>query len=159
MFEQTQQFTQWYIWLPLLALTIGVGGLLTKKIYLIFSQGGSAGAAIGMLVGLIVLLVVVSLLYLAKYQVRVDDNGVSVRFFPVSSLHTISFSEIKTVEIIQFSALADFGGWGVRYGKLGKAYIAKGNQGVRIEIAGGDAIVLGSQNPEDLFEAINGRRQ
>jgi len=62
----------------------------------------------------------------------------------------IPFREIRSAEKISYDPGRDYGGYGIRTGRFGKAYIAAGTQGVRIKLANGATVVVGSQRPEEL---------
>ena len=62
----------------------------------------------------------------------------------------ILLNEIRSAEIISYDPVRDYGGYGIRTGRFGKAYIAAGTRGVRIKLANGATVVLGSQRPEEL---------
>jgi hypothetical protein len=53
-----------------------------------------------------------------------------------------------------YSSLRDYGGWGIRYGSKGKAYNVSGSRGVRLELSNGKRLLIGSQRPEELSEAV-----
>ena len=62
---------------------------------------------------------------------------------------------IRRGEPATFRPIADYGFWGVRSGRDGeRALIARGNRGVRLELADGSLIVIGSQRADDLALAI-----
>jgi hypothetical protein len=61
---------------------------------------------------------------------------------------------VKSHEVITYSPLRDYGGWGIRYGSKGKAYNVSGNRGVRLELSNGKRLLFGSQRPEELSEAV-----
>jgi hypothetical protein len=62
--------------------------------------------------------------------------------------------DVRRVEIVTFRPFADYA-WGIRPGRDGeRALIARGNRGVRIELAGGSFLVIGSQRPEELATAL-----
>ena len=62
----------------------------------------------------------------------------------------IPFSEIRSAEKITYDPVRDYGGYGIRTGRFGKAYIAAGTRGVRIKLANGAVVVVGSQRSEEL---------
>lgn len=62
---------------------------------------------------------------------------------------------IRRIEPTTFRPIADYGFWGVRSGRDGdRALIARGDRGVRLELADGSLLVIGSQRPEELAMAI-----
>ena len=61
------------------------------------------------------------------------------------------------MEASTYSLLKDYGGWGIRYGRKGKAYNVSGNKGVLLTLADGKNGLIGSKNHEVLCSAINER--
>src|SRR5579872_2204889 len=62
----------------------------------------------------------------------------------------ISLSSVKSVKAVTFDPVADWGGYGIRQTKRGRAYIAGGNQGVELEMADGTVVLIGSHRASDL---------
>jgi hypothetical protein len=60
---------------------------------------------------------------------------------------------IRSVEVVTYHPL-DWGGYGMRLTKRGRAYIASGNEAVRLTMADGKIVLLGSQRVADLAVAI-----
>ncbi len=93
--------------------------------------------------------------YLMKLTTEVRSDGLYFRFFPLHRFfHRIPWEDIKEYEVRTYSALRDYGGWGIRYGREGKAYNVSGNAGVHLELHNGDMIMIGSQRPEELASAM-----
>jgi hypothetical protein len=67
----------------------------------------------------------------------------------------IPLKEIKTAKVVTYDAARDYGGYGIRTTRRGKAYIAGGDRGVRLELVKGGAVLVGSARPEELLAAIN----
>ena len=68
----------------------------------------------------------------------------------------IPLEDLKSVEARTYSPIREYGGWGFRYGRSGKAYNVMGNRGVQLELKSGERVLLGSQKAEDLAAAIQG---
>ena len=69
------------------------------------------------------------------------------RAFPVAA--------VQKVEVVSYRPLADYGGWGVRTGRDGeRVFNARGNRGVRLDFADGGRVLIGSQKPETLADAV-----
>jgi len=66
----------------------------------------------------------------------------------------ISLSEIRSAEITSFDPERDYGGYGIRLNRRETAYLAAGNQGVRLTLSSGKRIVVGSQRAEELAAAL-----
>ena len=67
---------------------------------------------------------------------------------------TIPWDQIRSVETRTYRPIKDFGGWGVRWAARGIVYHARGNRGVRLVLASGERVMIGSQRPDDLARAI-----
>lgn len=155
-YEENQFFRQWFIWVPLIIFAVCLGGYLGRKGYLFMTvENQSPIVGLAMILGGLVPFAIMALLYFSGLHVRVADGSLEYKFTPFTSLTTIPLSKIESAEVIEFSPMKDFGGWGVRVGKLGRALIISGNRGVKVSIDGGEVIILGSKTPEELATAIN----
>jgi hypothetical protein len=67
----------------------------------------------------------------------------------------IPLNQIKSAKVVTYDAARDYGGYGIRTTRRGKAYIAGGDRGVRLELVKGGAVLIGSAIPEELLAAIN----
>ncbi len=99
------------------------------------------------------------LVYFRLVTVRLMTN-VSARELSVAMRglwreRRIPMGEIQSAKIVTYDPVRDWGGYGIRTTGRGKAYIASGNRGVRIELAKGGMILIGSARPEELASAIN----
>ena len=97
-----------------------------------------------------------ALIYFTNLATEVHDDGLYFRFFPFHvSFHKIGRKDIKGFEVRTYRAIRDYGGWGIRYGREGKAYNVSGNRGVQLLLANGQRLMIGSQRPEEMVEALN----
>jgi len=86
---------------------------------------------------------------------EVRKGGLYYRFSPFHlSFRRIALEDLTSYEAQTYSPVKDYGGWGIRYGRGGAAYNVSGNRGVQLEFANGKRILIGSQRPEELAEAI-----
>ena len=86
-------------------------------------------------------------------EVRDADLVVSLR--GLWAARHIPLGSIQSVETITFDPEGDFGGYGIRSTRQGKAYVAGGHRGVRLKLVNRTALVLGSQRPEDLTAILS----
>jgi hypothetical protein len=69
--------------------------------------------------------------------------------------HRIPLDRIQSVETMDHDPARDYGGYGIRTTREGKAYVAGGGGGgVRVNLAGGEKVVVGSQRPAELAAAL-----
>jgi hypothetical protein len=90
-----------------------------------------------------------------KLVTTLDSNHLSLRFSPLRH-RKIPLNEIVRWEGPYYNPLLEYGGWGLRWrpGK-GKAYNVSGRRGVQLHLAGGEELLVGSQRPEELSEALS----
>jgi hypothetical protein len=89
-----------------------------------------------------------------RLTTEVGQDGILVGFPPFSR-RRIPLEEIQSYEVREYSALKEYGGWGVRHSlKYGTAYSASGNRGVQLVLKNGKRVLIGSQEPEQLVGAL-----
>jgi len=94
--------------------------------------------------------------YRTNLATEVRSDGLYFRYFPFHlSFHKIAAEDIKKFEARTYSPIREYGGWGIRYGRKGKAYNVSGNRGVQLELSNGQQVLFGSQSPEELAEALS----
>jgi hypothetical protein len=72
----------------------------------------------------------------------------------------VSISGIKHYAVVEYRPILDYGGWGIRAGRDGERVLnARGNRGVRLELADGSKLLIGSQRPEELAETVERARR
>ncbi len=69
----------------------------------------------------------------------------------------VPLDRIQAVETITHDIARDYGGYGIRSTRDGKAYVAGGSRGVRVTLAGGEKLVVGSERPDELAAALRAR--
>lgn len=71
----------------------------------------------------------------------------------------VPLNRIQAVETLDYDPVRDFGTYGVRTTRAGTAYLAGGRGGVRIALAGGKKLVIGSRRAEELAAALRTARE
>lgn len=94
------------------------------------------------------------LFYRLRLVTEVRKDGILIHFWPLARKR-IDFAAIRSCRVVTYHPIRDYGGWGIRYGRKGKAYNVSGNQGVELVFAEGKPLLIGSQRPEELAAAIN----
>lgn len=89
-----------------------------------------------------------------RLEIEVRDHGVYVRLVPFPWIK-INLTDYVGHEVVTYHPIREYGGWGIRLTLGGRAYNARGNRGVRITYANGRHVLLGSQQPEQLANAIS----
>jgi hypothetical protein len=93
----------------------------------------------------------------SNLTIEVRTDGFYYKYFPFHiKFHQILKSDVKNVYLRKFSAIGEFGGWGIRFGFgiRGKGYIVSGNTGVQFILNNDKKILFSSENPEKMKIAI-----
>jgi len=92
-----------------------------------------------------------------KLITEVRSDGLYIRFYPMSQ-RVVAYETITSCVPITYSPSREYGGWGIRWGRSGRAYNVSGNQGVQLKLSDEKPMLLGSQRPGELANAINAQR-
>jgi len=89
-------------------------------------------------------------------RITLDREGLRVRLGVVGlPLYRLRWAEIVSAEVVEFSPLRDFGGWGIRLNAEGTwGFFYRGNKGVLIRRSNGRKVLLGSDDPARLLAVI-----
>jgi hypothetical protein len=87
---------------------------------------------------------------------EVRKGELIVRMRGLRRLRRVPLDWIQSVETIKHDIARDYGGYGIRSTREGKAYVASGGRGVRVTLPAGEKLVVGSQRPDELAAAISG---
>lgn len=149
LFYEKQRFNQWWLWaIIIIGLLIGsysfynqfVEGLISMKIillYILFELG--------------ILLLFITL----RLETTITKDEVQVLFFPFHlKKRTYPFSSIKKMEVITYSPIQDYGGWGVRLSFNGKAFNVRGDKGLKLYFDDRKPLLIGTQKPEELQKCL-----
>jgi hypothetical protein len=106
------------------------------------------GAAIAFCVGFPLILVVGFL----RMTTEVTPIDLRVWFGWIPTYRrSVPVATIVRLEVVTYRPLADYWGWGIRSGRDGERVLnARGDRGVRIDLADGTRLLIGSQRPEAL---------
>jgi hypothetical protein len=158
-FCESQKFPTWLYWL--VDLSMALGALLSlfalKKELSGQSSLDTTEVLIVVFVGIGVPIAIAVLFLLLKLETQVHTDGLYIRFFPVH-IHFRKFSseDLKECYARQYKPIVEYGGWGIRYGWFGKGkvYNIRGNQGVQLVFKSGRKLLIGTQRPQELEQAI-----
>ena len=156
LFQEEQKFTQWWLWLLLLA---PVGfifyNLLQPIINNISYTDDNAVAAVlskDFWIPLLILLLILILFLLLKLKTEITSEAIHMRYYPLFS-KTWKWEDIATAEVITYG----FVGYGIRISiKYGMVYNVKGNKGLALTLKNGKKVVIGTQKPEELERIFRG---
>tara|TARA_B110000261_G_scaffold42805_1_gene50276 strand:+ start:125 stop:619 length:495 start_codon:yes stop_codon:yes gene_type:complete len=146
-FKETQKFSQWWLWLILIAIgALPVSGLY-KQLYLNEAFGDKPMSDLGLIIFAVFVFSLIAMFWFVRLKTEIDQNGISMHFFPLVKKR-VNWKEIKNAEIVNYGFV---GGWGIRlWTKYGTVYNMKGNKGLAIALTDGKKFLIGTQKPEEL---------
>lgn len=155
LFQETQRFTQWWIWLIL----IGILYVFLTGIYVQIIKGELFGTKPMSDVGLIIMTVVMILFTLLFFsfnlKTEITKDRIYFQFFPFHIKdRTYLIADIQEMKVVKYSPIGEYGGWGIRGIGSNRAFNVKGNQGLRIHFKNGQKRLIGTQKPEELQKII-----
>lgn len=86
----------------------------------------------------------------------VQNRELIVRLRGMWRKRRLAVSEIANVEVITFDAERNYGGYGIRPIRGGTAYLAAGNQGIRVRLRNESIVVISSQRADRLAQILKG---
>ena len=159
--RKVRYYERQYMRHPLLLAVVGFIGALMWVAFvrqIIYNIPFGTNPAPDWLMWLFVLLFGVGLpvlMYGAHLEILLWDGVLMYRYVPFHvRWRTVPCSAIVRAEAVTYSPLREFGGWGIRWGRWGRAYSASGTRGVRIECREGDRFLLGSGRAQELAQCI-----
>jgi hypothetical protein len=156
-FCEKQPFRIWWIWVIILLL-VGLGWwAFVQQIILNIPWGNKPMSDTGTIIVWVSTSIVLPIFMLILgLRTHVTQDGVYFKYFPLHlRKKSIPREDIVKCEAIEFHPIREYGGWGIRYGKSGWAYIVSGKKGVMIEKKNGKKVLIGSLKADELANAIN----
>lgn len=148
-FEESQRFPAWLgALLVVSTLVAGIGALTAAR-----AEGATAPLVIAVSASIALVLLMFGALTL---KTVVTDRGVHVSGFLFID-RLIAFDGIESAVARVYRPIMEFGGWGYRIGPSGKAYNARGNEGVQLVLKDGRRVLIGSARASELATQITAR--
>ncbi|MCC7146595.1 MAG: hypothetical protein IT443_09130 [Phycisphaeraceae bacterium] len=164
LFHEEQRFTQWWLRVAVAAVNIAAVIVLYEFWTGRLENGvGNLAPPLNVLLGSLMMTtwligpLTLFILLFSKLTTQVRADGLYIRFRPFHwRWRRMELEKVTQVRAVTYSALVDYGGWGLRWVPGGAwAYNVKGNQGVRLDCPGMRHILIGSQRAEELAAAVH----
>lgn len=158
LFQETQRFNQWWVW-AIHILNIGMVVFFALGAYFQIIKEQTIGSKPApnsvLLVASIVAVLLCLLFFSMKLQTAITTDKIRFRFSPFHLKDQEYFlSDIEKMEVVKYSPIGDYGGWGIRGIGSNRAFNVKGNQGLKIYLKNGHKRLIGTQKPEELQKTI-----
>jgi hypothetical protein len=156
-FSETQRFKQWWLWLILL----GINGLFLFGVYkqVIDEEqfGDKPMSNSGLLISTGITILITLFVVNFRLDTVIKKDGIYVRFFPFHlRFKHYSWDKLTKSFVRQYSPIAEYGGWGLRFGLFGKgtAYNISGNKGLQLQFIDNKKLLIGTNKPDELTETL-----
>lgn len=134
---------------------IAIAGLLITFFAVVLNFSAEESDWIGMLILSSVIVSILPLLLLASVHLRIEKEGVFIRYFPFHFRPLFfNWSEIEHFELRKYNPLSEFGGWGIKGTKNNRAYNVSGDMGLQITLKSGRKLLVGTANPKKMEVAL-----
>jgi hypothetical protein len=123
--------------------------ILLTVLYATSDEKQEMATALGVVLGTMILIFVV--IFNLKLETRIDAESVSFRYFPfIRKWRRYTRKEIKSSELIKYSPIIDYGGWGFKGNKSTKAYSVLGDEGILLDVGEKKKIMIGTMKSKEL---------
>jgi hypothetical protein len=142
------------VWIFLGVVALSMAGVLTVAVT---GSNGSVWPPLAILVPVVAICTVTFF-----WRVTISNEGVRIRSAVGLIRHTIPLDTIAAARVVQISPIADFGGWGIRFGFGRIGYVMRGGQALEIERTTGRSVVVtvdDAVTATSLLEGLLSRRK
>ena len=157
LFSEKQRFTQWWLVLILALVNILIFSILIVELTSKPIGGAKLISAQVVVVVCLLSVAISSSIFLIQLQTTIETDGIYVRFLPFQKDYRhIQWNELSKYYVRTYNPITEYGGWGYRLGLFGKgkAYNVAGNKGLQLEFNDGKKLLIGTQKPEALENAL-----
>lgn len=158
MFREVQKPRQWWIMLVVAGTTLLMWWGFVQQIVLGVTFGSNPAPDAVLIMFWIAFGIGLPLTWIsARLVIEVDGDHLLIRYLPFMT-RAIPLADIAGYGVRTYAPLREYGGWGIRFGRHGKrAYNVRGDRGVDVILLTGERILIGSQCPSDLAQALDAR--
>ncbi|WP_178987794.1 hypothetical protein [Winogradskyella schleiferi] len=155
-FKEEQRFNQlWLIIVMALSVLVTIGIILGT-----YSNDPSSFSGLELILVIGVTILAAGLIFLFKLSTRIDEFGIHYKFFPFHrSFKVIKWNEIHNAFVRKYSAVSEYGGWGLRGSLLWnkskrKAINVSGTIGIQLILKNGNKLLIGTQKQNEAESVL-----
>ncbi len=161
-FSECQQFRQWWVWCVLFPLALFLIGFFAHVMFKQLLLGTPVGEKplsdiLLLVVGVATIFVALCLIvvvYRARLTVKVDSEGVHIHFFPIIRKQLVRYEDLLSCRVCTLPSSRLRGGGGLSVDGSRRMLTVGGTVGVELSLLDDEVLVLGSQEPDVLRDAI-----
>jgi hypothetical protein len=154
LFYEEQKFRQARLRILTAMLPVAMSLLAILQVGFGYSFGKHPMSNVSVIGWAIFLWLVYFRLMTVKLVTEVWPDAVTIALRGLWRTNRVSIDAVQSAKVVTFDPVQDWGGYGIRANRKGRAYLAAGNQGVKLELIGGRCVLIGSQRPYELAGSI-----
>lgn len=155
-FTESQRFRQPAIILLFVILNGGFLYPVIQQVILGYPVGADPVTNFELVLASILSLAFTALFFIFRLDTEISDQGISARLFPLHrEFRRFSWDDISHIEVRKYKPLREYGGWGLRFGRNGKAWNISGNQGIQLVFQNGKKLLIGTNQPEEVQKVLD----
>lgn len=149
-FKETQKLRQLWVLALIISADLIAGGLLLKEMF-----GGDQNQPLLALV-LLPFIFLNWMIFNMRLEIEIKNQTIYYRLIPFHlSFRKIRKQEIVSFEVVSYHPIEEYGGWGIRgFMRKNKAVNLYGNKGLKLHLKNGKSLLLGTQKPALIEEAM-----
>lgn len=149
LFYEKQKFNQKWLWIIIILAN-------TAGFHALYQDYQKDNFAFTILVGYCIFIAIFILLfYFMNLETTITKEAIAIKYFPFHlKKRMYSFAEIQHLEVIKYNPIGDYGGWGVRLSRYGKAFNVKGEYGLKLYFTNRKPLLIGTQKPDELKKIL-----
>lgn len=149
LFYEKQKFNQKWLWIIIILAN-------TAGFHALYQESQKDNFAFAILVGYCIFIAIFILLfYFMNLETTITKEAIAIKYFPFHlKKRMYSFAEIQHLEVIKYNPIGDYGGWGVRLSRYGKAFNVKGEYGLKLYFTNRKPLLIGTQKPDELKKIL-----
>jgi hypothetical protein len=149
LFEEQQRMRQWWILaIPILLIAVFAYAIFQQEITGVpFGNKPAPSWLIG-----VFMLIPIGLFWFfwsLKLTTKITKKAINIDFGILGKCQ-ILLTDIKKADVVTYSPLKDYGGWGLRISHNGTAYNMAGKLGLLVNTQSGKKIMIGTQKAKEL---------
>ena len=157
-FHETQRLRQWHVRIVLALPPAALLFMSVRQVGFHHPWGHPPMSNGGLLFLTILLLLVYVRLITVRLVTDLRHGELTVGLRGLWRKKRVPLAELQSATAIHYDPASEYGGYGIRPGPRGLAYIASGNRAVQLDLRDGHKLLVGSQRAEELaLKILQGR--
>lgn len=155
LFEESQRFTQKLFRIILLLISGLFLYAFVQQVLIGQPFGNKPLSDKGIIAAIVFLSVFNLLFYSMRLVTTIDEEAISVRFYPFHFFpKRFEWNQLQDVIIREYNPMKEYGGWGLRGFGSKKIMTVSGNWLVEVVFVNGQSLLIGTKKPEEMRSAL-----